>query len=114
MPEETKSTSSSSSGSSKNTGMAILCYIGFLFIIPLLTDDKNDPFVKFHIKQGLILFICEVVVSILAGALWFLYFIWWILWVGLFIVWLMGIINAANGKQEPLPLIGKLGEKFKI
>jgi len=100
--------------SGKNTGMAILCYIGILFIVPLLTDAKDDPFVKYHIKQGLTLFIFEVVLSILSGFLWFLAILWWVIWILLFIVWIMGIINAANGKQEPLPVIGKIGESFKF
>lgn len=32
----------------KNIGMAVVAYI--LFFIPLLTDAKNDPFVKYHVK----------------------------------------------------------------
>ncbi|GAF91940.1 unnamed protein product, partial [marine sediment metagenome] len=44
----------------KNTGMAIVAYI--LFFIPLLTDAKNDPFVKYHVKQGLSLFLVAVVI----------------------------------------------------
>jgi len=27
---------------------------------------------------------------------------------------IMGIVNALNGKTEPLPVIGKYAEKFKI
>ncbi|GAH92852.1 unnamed protein product [marine sediment metagenome] len=48
----------------KNTGMAIVAYI--LFFIPLLTDAKNDPFVKYHVKQGLSLFLVAVVIRIIA------------------------------------------------
>ncbi|HOE15288.1 MAG TPA: hypothetical protein PLH82_01145 [Candidatus Paceibacterota bacterium] len=44
----------------KNTGMAILAYI--LFFIPLLTDSKKDPFVKYHVKQGLVLFIGGILI----------------------------------------------------
>jgi len=40
--------------------MAILAYI--LFFIPLLTDSKNDPYVKYHIKQGLVLFIGGILI----------------------------------------------------
>ena len=47
-----------------NTGMAVLAYI--LFFIPLLTDAKNDPFVKFHVKQGLVLFLANILVLIVA------------------------------------------------
>jgi len=30
------------------------------------------------------------------------------------ILFIMGIINALGGKQQPLPVIGKFGEKIKI
>jgi len=42
----------------KNTGMAIVAYI--LFFIPLLTDAKKDPFVKYHVKQGLVIFLAWI------------------------------------------------------
>jgi len=34
----------------KNTAMGIIAYI--VFFVPLLTSSKNDPFVKYHVKQG--------------------------------------------------------------
>ena len=44
---------------SLNTGMAVVAYL--IFFIPLLTDAKDDPYVKFHTKQGVVLFIAWVV-----------------------------------------------------
>jgi len=35
----------------KNTGMAVVAY--FIFFLPLLTEAKKDPFVKYHVRQGL-------------------------------------------------------------
>lgn len=96
----------------KNTGMAVVAYI--LFFIPLLTDAKKDPFVKYHVKQGLGLFIFEVAFWILSAVLWRLFFIWWIIGFGLCVLFILGIINALNGKEEPLPLIGKFAEKINI
>ena len=112
MAEETKPSSSPSpsSGSGKNIGMAVLCYIWILVLIPLLTDAKNDPFVKFHIKQGIVL----LIVSIIAGAISWIPVVGWVLGVGVFIIWLIGLVNAASGKEVPLPIIGQFGEKFKI
>ena len=97
-----------------NKLMAILCYFGILVLIPLLTDAKNDAFVKFHIKQGLILLIAYIVV----GVLYVIPVLGWILgsilYVVLFILFIMGIINASSGKQEPLPIIGKWAENWNI
>lgn len=42
----------------------ILSYVGFLWIIGLLVPYKNDKSLKFHIGQGIILSICEFVLSI--------------------------------------------------
>jgi uncharacterized membrane protein len=106
-----------SSGSTSNkTAMAVIAY--FIFFIPLLTEDKNDPFVKYHVKQGLTTTIFFVILGVLEGILFvplfFIFWIWWIIWVLLVILWIIGIINAASGKQEPVPVIGKIGEGFKF
>lgn len=103
MPEEQKSQSS-------NTLMAILCYFGVLVIIPFLTDAKNDPFVKFHIKQGLVLLIAYVI----CGFIFWVPIVGWLISVVLFVLFIMGIINAASGKQTPLPIIGQLADKINI
>lgn len=95
--------------SDKNTGMAVVAYI--LFFIPLLTNAKRDPFVKYHVKQGLLLFVAWVVVSVLTPVL---FMITWLLYIVLLVFMILGIMNALNGKQEPLPLIGKYAEKFNI
>ena len=98
----------------KNIGMAILCYIGILVLIPLLTDAKNDPFVKFHIKQGLTLLIFDIIVSIVAAVPvigWIVAMVGSIL---VLILFIMGIINAAGGQEKPLPIIGSYADKFNI
>jgi hypothetical protein len=47
--------------SQDNKLMGILAYIGPLIIVSYLVA-KDDPFVKFHIKQGLVLFVIEIAV----------------------------------------------------
>lgn len=92
----------------KNTGMAIVAYI--IFFVPLLTDAKNDPFVKYHVKQGMVLAISGVVLSMVSVFIWFL----GILGIGLFVLWIIGIMNASSGKKVPLPVIGQFAEKINI
>lgn len=98
----------------KNTGMGVLCYIGILVLIPLLTDSKNDPFVKFHIKQGLTLLIFGVILGVIAAVP----IIGWIVGaagsVFTLVLMIMGIINVVNGVEKQLPVIGQYGEKFNI
>ena len=94
--------------------LAIISYIGILCLVPILMKEK-DGFVKFHAKQGLVLFIAEIITWIIFYALpyqlWFLYNLLALLWVILSII---GIINAVKGEQKPLPVIGKFAEKFKF
>lgn len=97
----------------KNTGMAILAYI--IFFIPLLTDAKKDPFVKYHIKQGLLIFILWIIVYILGYVIpWQFWMIERLLDLAIFILMIIGIIAASKGEEKPLPIIGKLGEQFKF
>ncbi|HSR88999.1 MAG TPA: hypothetical protein VLK22_01175 [Candidatus Udaeobacter sp.] len=95
-----------------NTLMAVVAYL--LFFIPLLTDAKNDPFVKFHVKQGLVFFISCLAAAIIIR----LPIIGWLLMfpinIFLFVIWLIGILNALSGKQKLLPVIGKYGEQFEL
>lgn len=102
------------SGGGKNIGMAVLCYFGILVLIPLLTEAKNDPFVKFHIKQGLVLLIAYVI----GGAVTMIPLLGWVVGgiidVILLVLFIMGIINSASGKEVPLPIIGQLGAKINI
>jgi len=98
--------------SDKNTGMAIVAY--FLFFVPLLTDAKDDPFVKFHVKQSIVLLILVVI----SWFIWIIPVIGWLLGVVMpifiLVLWVIGIINAASGKEKPLPLIGQFAEKINI
>jgi len=110
MPEEQKSPSS-------NIAMAVLAY--FIFFIPLLTEDKKDPFVMYHVKQGLtttIFFIAYSVVCqfLFISRLYAIFWLWYLVWIALVIVWIIGITNAASGKKSPVPIIGKIGEGFKF
>jgi uncharacterized membrane protein len=83
-----------------------------LSLVPLLAC-KDNAFAQFHARQGLILFIAEVATMLIAWIPflgWFVGMIAWIIWVVLSII---GIVNVLNGKQVPLPIIGKFARKFK-
>lgn len=89
----------------KYKGYAIIAYI--LFFIPLLIDGaKDSPYVRFHVNQGCLLFI-GYVVTIIVG--WFPFIggiISFFLGLILLVLFLIGIIRTAQGKSEPLPIIG--------
>lgn len=105
-----------SEGSKKeedNKLMGILSYIGVLCLIPLLTK-KDDEFVFFHAKQGLVLFIAEVLAAFVAAIPllgWIIAPIASLVWIVLSII---GIINVLGDKTKELPLLGKYAVKIKI
>ena len=88
-----------------NKSTALLSYIWFLFIIPLVTAPQSK-FAKFHANQGLILFICWVIASVLVCIPIIRYFSFLLYLVGLGYM-CIGIMNANNGKAKELPFIGK-------
>ncbi|MGC8651054.1 MAG: hypothetical protein ACP5RX_00250 [Minisyncoccia bacterium] len=110
-----------------NKLMGILSYLSFLCFIPLLTKKDNE-FVYFHAKQGLILFILEgivyviyrILVAILIGSL----FTWGLLSIlgiivelvnlGLLVLSIIGIINVVQNQKKEIPLVGKYAYKIKI
>ena len=93
--------------------MAILAYI--IFFIPLLTDAKNDPFVKYHVKQGLVLFICSAIAWAIVRVM---PIIGWmispLLDLAILALAIIGIMNATNGVEKPLPVIGHFSSNFKF
>lgn len=96
---------------------SILSYIGILWLIPLLVE-KNDKVVRFHVNQDIVLFIFDIIGSIAVGILSAIFvFIPVISFLGVviaslfgilcFVLMIIGIVNAANKSEKPLPIIGK-------
>lgn len=103
----------------QNKVMAILAYFGILVLIPLLAA-KESRFARFHAGQGLILLIACVGYAIVQAILlaifgtmgiWRFYLLLSTLlslvYIGFGLLAILGIINAAGGKEKELPLIGK-------
>lgn len=86
--------------------MAALAYIGILFFLPLVTHPKNE-FGRFHANQGLVLLIAGIVGSTVLGII---PIIGWMLLplfnLGIFVLAVLGFINAFNLKTKRLPLVG--------
>ena len=120
---------------SDNKVYKILSYIGILWLVGLFVKEKNDKSVRFHVGQGIILTIAGVIVSVavslintvvianiftttvnvfgmpvttvsglgvtIMGILNIAIYVFNILFM------VLGIVNAAKGKDEELPFIGK-------
>lgn len=95
--------------------MGILSYLGPLVLIPLIMK-KDDPFVKFHIKQGLVLLVMEAILWVLSSMIfmWSFWPIYRIVHLGLLILSVIGLVNATQGKEKELPLVGGFSKHFNI
>jgi uncharacterized membrane protein len=95
------------------TLFGVLSYIGPLVIISLLVK-KVDPFIKFHIKQGLVLLSIEIILYILGYMLWSLWPLYNLLNLVLLILSIIGIMNVVQNKEKELPLVGGLASYFPV
>lgn len=97
----------------KVNAIAILSYIGILFLVPLLAA-KDDEFAQYHAKQGLVLFIVAVVGSFIG----MVPILGWLLLpffgLAVLILAIMGIINVFKGERKELPFIGQYANNFKV
>ncbi len=93
-----------------NKIMAVLAYLWLLFLIPLLAAPQS-PYARFHTNQGIVLFLVSIVAGIVGGILLLIPILGWIvsslLNLALFVLMILGIVNAVQGKAKELPLIGR-------
>jgi uncharacterized membrane protein len=101
--------------------VAILTYvtiIGFIIAI-VMHGSKKTALGTYHLRQGLGLFLtalcswipCMIIamipvvnlVMVLLGPA---------IMIGLFVLWLMGLLAAVNGQQKPMPVMGEYYQKW--
>ena len=93
--------------------LAILAYLGLLFIVPLVVCDKNNKFVRFHVNQGIVLFIFSLVFNLLSVVLFFILpaigsIIGVVESIFTLVLVIIGIVNVCKEEMNPLPIIGKI------
>jgi uncharacterized membrane protein len=92
---------------------AVISYISFLCIIALVLKKENK-FALYHAKQGLVLFVFEVVSFVLS----IIPILGWLIKVlGLLVftlVALWGILQALMGNYSRIPLISDIADKIVL
>ena len=101
-------------------GMSVLAYLGWFLLIPLFVNNRRqNPYVKFHLNQGILLLIISIVFNIIgkiacrilelillgfvAGIVGVIVDIIQVL---IFVFMILGIVGVINGRAKELPLIG--------
>src|SRR5436190_10468688 len=96
---------------SEDKSTAIVSYltlIGFIVAI-ILHGSKKTRLGAFHLRQALGLMLTSIVAA-MCGMFFAIPFVGWIIglciWIGLFVLWVIGLISAVNGETKPVPLLG--------
>lgn len=94
------------------TVMGALAYLGPLVLIPFLMNKDNE-FVKFHTKQGLVLFGLEIIIMVV-GNMMYLWMLGTLLNLATLVLTIIGIVNVVQGQRKELPVIGSLAHSIKV
>jgi uncharacterized membrane protein len=100
---------------------AILSYITIIgWIIAYTQLGKNkSQFTLFHIRQSLFLMLCALGICIVQISFTCVPYLGRIIsisfsfvLVGFLVLWIIGLINAVNGEQKPLPIFGNKAQEL--
>ena len=121
-----------------NKVLSLFSYLGILFLIPLLAC-KDSKYAKFHVNQGLKLWIVSLAIGVVSGIISFVLnillaifgalempvltillalimipvgLIMMVIGIGLFVIEIIGIVNAVSGKAKTCMIAN--GIKFDI
>ncbi len=92
-----------------NKTFAAMSYLWILCLVPLLLR-RSSKFAQFHAKQGLVLFLAELLV----GMVMWIPLIGQILLFACILVAALGFLKAMGGEWWKIPFIYQWSEKIKI
>ncbi|MBU0466990.1 MAG: hypothetical protein KJ718_02400 [Nanoarchaeota archaeon] len=113
MPKKSvKKTSSKKSESKTFAWLAtFLTIIGFIIALIVKRDDE---YVMYYAKQGLVLFIGQIIIAFVSSTPLFGNIIEPLLWVFWFVLWLIAWINALSGEKKETWLVQDIAKKIKL
>jgi uncharacterized membrane protein len=118
MSTETNPTPAPAASGMDGKTISIISYftwIGWIIAFVMFNSNKSQ-LAAFHIRQSLTIMILGILCYIVQIMLLFIPFIGWaiigILWVGLVVLWVLGLISAINGQEKPIPVIGTMAQNI--
>jgi len=99
--------------------VSILCYfiVGIVWFF-IDSSIQNSSFIKFHVKQAIVLFITDLLLSVVMDFLYYIPILGLILsyiaYLLMLILVIIGIFNALSLKEKELPLIGRYSAYLKF
>ena len=101
-------------------GMSVLSYLGLLWLIPFFVNTRrNNPYVRFHMNQGLILLIISLIILVIGAVVCAVLDFFWLGFISsivgvavdfvqfiIFAFEILGIVNVLKNTAKELPFIG--------
>ena len=97
----------------KGKGLGIVAYITIIGVLIafFMNQEKRNPFVSFHVRQSLGLWLLYFILGYVISGFdsWMLTYSFWIFFAVLF---LYGILGAISGKNNSVPILGDFFQKL--
>jgi hypothetical protein len=107
-----------------NMAVGILSYLGILWVVAyILNNNGKTAYGALHLRQGLgilliyvamwiVFFILGMALSSSMALLGIIGMVSLVIYLGVLVLVILGIINAATNKMNPLPVVGGMFEKW--
>ncbi|MFT3827425.1 MAG: hypothetical protein QM731_26115 [Chitinophagaceae bacterium] len=101
--------------------VAMLSYLTIIgWIVALMQHNNNKTTLgAFHLRQSIALFITAIAFWVVQILFVFIPYIGWLIsiafmfvYIGLFVLWIVGFIAALNGQEKAVPVIGDKAQEW--
>ena len=95
----------------------LIAALGWLWVLSvvILLVKKDSPFAQFHARQGFTLFIVSIFLWLVFGIFGTLaWVLQWLLELLVFVIIVVGFVQALRGRWWVLPILGPLAPKVRI
>lgn len=119
--EPVEQTPNNVSAADNSKTVALLSYITIIgWVIALvMNSNQKSSLGSYHLRQTIFLYIISIGIYIAQIVLLFIPYIGWLIsillifaGIGLFVLWILGLISAINGEQKPMPVIGEKAQEL--
>lgn len=88
--------------------IAIVSYLTLIGLVAalIMNGNKKNTFAAYHIRQSLGLMLTAFAISLVNVIPIIGQIVWLIGFLALLYLWIVGLMNAVNGKEKPLPFLG--------
>ena len=116
-----QTTTGSTTQSMDGKSIAIISYLTIIgwIIAYVMHGNTKSKLGAFHIRQSLFLMLCGFTTAIAQMFFVFIPFLGWLISIllyfvllGLFVLWIIGLIAAINGEENPVPLLGAKAQQL--